>query len=524
MKPQRKYKIGIDVGGTNTDVVLIDMNAQIIACSKTSTTQDIHTGIMNGLKHILHESKINQEDIIGIFLGTTQVANAILQQENLYRVGVIRIAGHFPESIPSCFSWPTNLKKSMYVDTITINGGFECHGGPITKISPSEIRQTIHALQKKKIESLAVVGVYASLNPHHELLVKEIANDITKGELPISLSHQIGGAGFIERENSTILNAALKKVLPTAFKNLLTVCLNLGIVCPVWITQNDGSVLDLAHAIDYPILTVSAGPTNSFIGGSWLAKKEDAIVIDIGGTSTDIGIVRKGIPRRCFNNSNIGGVSLNFSMPDVYSIALGGGSHIQITQNKIHIGPKSSGSKTFSEALSFGGKQLTLSDIALALGYLELPKAKIQNINMPRKGCKAVIDEVIKQIYELVSKIGPEERSLPIIMIGGGSSLFPINLLDNRFIIPPYAHYANAFGAALATISATIDTVVSLQHRQQVLEDLQQQAIQAAIQKGADFKTVHVVNIEILPYPYIPNRMARVIVRASGNQPRLTYE
>ncbi|BBI16713.1 hydantoinase/oxoprolinase family protein [Neochlamydia sp. S13] len=520
MKINQKYKIGIDIGGTNTDVVLLDSDNEVIACAKTATTPDLNTGIKTALKQILDEASIIREDITGIFLGTTQVANAIHQQDNLYRVGVIRIAGHHPQSLPSCLLWPPALKKSMYVDTITINGGFECHGDPITPINPAEIRSALKELLKKNIESLAVIGVYASLNSHHELLVKEIAQEMTQGELPISLSHQIGGAGFIERENSTILNAALKQVMPTAFKNLVAICGDLGIACPLWITQNDGSVADLANANEYPIFTISAGPTNSFIGGSRLAQKEDAIVIDIGGTSTDIGIVRKGIPRRCFNNSCIGGVTLNFPMPDVYSIALGGGSQIQITQEKIHIGPKSCGNKTFSQSLSFGGKQLTLTDIALALGYVDIAGARPQNVSLPRKGCKAVIDEVVKQIYELISKIGPEERSLPVIMIGGGSALLPQHLFDGRFIIPPYAHYANAFGAALATISATIDTVVSLEHRQETLEELQQQAIQAAIQKGADFKTVSIVDIEILPYHYIPNRMARVIVKASGNQPR----
>ncbi|MBN9378188.1 MAG: hypothetical protein BGO14_05935 [Chlamydiales bacterium 38-26] len=520
MKASKKYKIGIDIGGTNTDVVLIDYQSNVVACAKTTTTKELNIGIKNGLKQVLEESRILREDIQGIFLGTTQIANAIHQRDNIYKVGVIRIAGQRPDSIPSCFLWPDELKKSIYVDTVTINGGFECHGDPITPINPSEIRAAIKALQKKNIESLAVIGVYACMKPQHELLVKEIVQEMTKGELPISLSHQIGGGGFIERENSTILNAGLKKVMPYAFKNLNSVCNDLGIVCPIWITQNDGSVLDLSQAIEYPILTISAGPTNSFIGGTRLAEKEDAIVIDVGGTSTDVGIVRKGIPRRCFNNSKIGGVTLNFPMPDVYSIALGGGSHVKITENKIHTGPISCGNQTFTQAVSFGGKQLTITDVALALGCLELPGARPQNVNLAHKGCKAVMDEVIKRIYEVIAKIGPEERSLPIILIGGGSSLFPKNLLDSRFMTPPYAHYANAYGAALATISATIDTVVSLEHRQKVLEDIQEQAIQAAIQKGADYKSVRISDIQILPFHYLPNRMARVIVNASGNQPR----
>lgn len=514
----RKYKIGIDIGGTNTDIVLIDSKAAIASYTKTSTTPEIHDGIKTALKHVLNETKINTDEISGIFLGTTQIANAIHQQNDLYRVGAIRIAGQHPVSIPSCYPWPEDKKKTL-IETVTIDGGFECNGDPITHINPAQIKDAVKHLLKLNIESLAVIGVFASLNPRQELLVKEIVQEMTHGTLPVSLSHQIGGAGFIERESSTILNASLKGVMANVFKRLVSTCTELGLVCPIWLTQNNGSVLDLAHAIEYPVLTVSAGPTNSFIGGIRLANLEDAIVIDIGGTSTDVGIVHRGIPRRCLNNSKIGGITLNFPMPDVQSIAMGGGSHIQITQNRIEIGPLSCGNKTFTQSVSYGGKHLTLTDIALALGYVDIPGAKPKNVALSHKGCKAVIDVAIKKIYEVISKIGPDEYQLPIIMIGGGSSLLPKNLFDGRVIVPPFAHIANAYGAALAEISAIVDTVVSLEDRQPILDHLQQQAVQAAIQKGADFKTVKVVDVEILPYHYLPNRMARVIVRASGRQP-----
>ena len=516
---RKKYKIGIDIGGTNTDIVLVDSKDLIKACAKTTTTSDINTGIRTALKNIINETKINHDDISGIFLGTTQATNAIHQRSNLYRVGVIRIAGHHPQSLPSCYSWPKALREALYVDTITVDGGFECHGDPITHINPSQIKSAVEALLNKNIESLAVIGVFASLNSRQELLVREIAQEMTKGRIPISLSHQIGGAGFIERENSTILNAALKSVMTNAFKNMVATCTDLGLACPIWITQNDGSILDLTRAIEYPVLTVSAGPTNSFIGGAKLAQLEDAIVIDVGGTSTDVGVIHKGLPRRCLNNSQIGGVTLNFPMPDVYSIALGGGSHVSISRNCIEIGPRSCGNKTFIQSVSFGGNQLTLTDIALALELVDIPGARPNNVDLSHKGCKTVINETLRKIYELIAKIGSEDMRLPIVMIGGGSSLLPKDMLDERFIIPKNANVANAYGAALAEISATVDIVVSLEDRQKVLEDLQQQAIQLAIQKGANFKSVKVVDIDILPYHYVPNHMARVIVRASGSQP-----
>lgn len=513
-----KYKIGIDIGGTNTDCVLIDTNERIVSHAKTTTTADVHSGVKASIVAMLKNTNVNLDDIIGIFIGTTQIANAIHQREDLYRVGVIRIAGHHPVSIPSCFTWPADMKKTL-VGTVTVDGGYECDGDPITMFQPDQVKRAVDELIKKKAESLAVIGVFASINSKQEILVKEIINDMTKGKMPVSLSHMIGGTGFIERENSTILNAALKKVMLNIFRRLVKSCAEIGLVCPIWITQNNGSVLDLTNSIEYPVLTISAGPTNSFIGGIKLAKIEDAIVIDIGGTSTDVGIVYKGNPRRCLNNSRIGGITLNFSMPDVHSVALGGGSHIQIKENGVQIGPQSCGSKTFTQAQSFGGSQLTLTDVALVLGHLEMPGARPNNVELSHLGCKAVMNESMRIIYDIIARLGPETSRLPIIMIGGGSALLPKSHLDDRFVIPPFAHVANAYGAALAEISATIDTIVSLENRELVLEQLQAQAIQAAIQKGADFKKVTIADLVIIPYNYVPNKMARVIVRASGKQP-----
>jgi len=520
MTKKQKYKIGIDVGGTNTDLVLVDADGKITSHMKTATTEDVNTGIKTALSHVLKETQVGSDEITGIFIGTTQITNAVLQQANLYKVGVIRLAGHHPTSIPSCYGWPESLKKSLYIDTITVGGGYECDGDIITSTNHAEIKNAIEALVKKKAESIAVVGVFSSLNPNQELLVKEIAQKVTKGNIPISLSHQIGGTGFIERENSTILNAGLKQVMSNTFKGLVSTCRELGLVAPVWVTQNNGSIVDLHQAIDNPILSISAGPTNSFIGGMRLAKVQDAIIIDVGGTSTDVGIVRNGIPRRCLNNSKIGGVTLNFPMPDVYSVGMGGGSHVEIGASKLIVGPKSCGNRTFVDSLAFGGKQLTLTDIAVALGHLDIPGAKPQNVTLSHKGCRAVLNESIKMLYSLIGKIGPEEAQMPIVMIGGGSSLFPKQLLDSRFVIPPYAHVANAYGAALAQICGIVDTVVSLDRREEVLSRLQQQAIQCAIQKGADYQTVKIENIEIIPYHYVPNRIARVIIHAMGDQPK----
>lgn len=517
--PNNQYKIGIDIGGTNTDIVLVDTSGAIHAKAKTMTTSDTSSGVRNALINLIRDHKINVRELVGIFLGTTKMTNAVLERENLNRVGVIRIAGQKPELLPSCYLWPESLKESLYVDTITIDGGFECHGSPITSINTSQIKSAVKALINKKIESLAVIGVFSTINPQQEILVKDIADTMTKCTLPVTLSHQIGGTGyFIERENSTILNAALKGAMKNVFTHFKRTCADLNIDCPLWVTQNNGSVLSITQAIDYPIFTISSGPTNSFIGGNQLVQVTDSIIIDIGGTSTDLGVIRNGIPRRCLNNSTIGGISINFSIPDVCSIALGGGSHVKVNGSTIAIGPQSSGNKIFSESLSFGGRQLTLLDVSLALGCANIPGAQYQNIGLSKKGCEAVMNCAVQKIYELISKIGPERKNLPVVMVGGGASLIPKTLLDDRFLLSPHADVANAYGAAMAEISFTVDTVVSLENRESTIDSLKEQATQGAILNGADGSTIKIVDVDIIPYNYVPNKIARVIIVASGKQ------
>ncbi len=505
------YIIGVDIGGTNTDAVLVDQNEKILCAVKTPTTEEISEGFSSALKQLL---VVDPQKIQGVFLGTTHATNAILQNKDLFRVGVIRIAGQRPEALPIAFAWPQELKEAVIGGGETIGGGWECHGGPLTPFSPQEAAGAIQRLLAKGVESFAIVGVFSPLNADQErqtaALVREIAGEL----FPISLSSEIGGIGFIERENSTILNAALKKVMRQGFVSLQTACQQLGLSCPLMVTQNDGSLIELERAIEYPVLTISAGPTNSFIGATRLSGLDNAIVVDIGGTSTDVGLVRRGFPMRSLNKSTIGGVSLNFPMPDVLSIGLGGGSHIDFHSEQPKIGPKSVGKALALQSLSFGGDQLTLTDVALFMQYVKIPESNSECLPINKAQGLAVFTQVRTQIEELVLRMQGESRDLPILLVGGGAALLP----QGEYCIPKHFNVANAYGAALAEISGLVDTVVSLNNREEVLEKLYTTAKQKAIDQGANPATLRLVDQQITPYSYVPNQMARVLVRYCGKR------
>lgn len=489
-------RIGIDIGGTHTDAVAVDLGLNITAFAKTATTPDIVTGFTKVLTILLQ----NSPSISNIIVGTTYATNAILERKQLCKVGLLRLAGHQPETLPCCFDWPEDLQRALQVTTLTIDGGYECDGSEITPLNICQVEQALKTFLKNGIESLAVVGVFSPLNPKQELLVQ----DLVGGRLPVTLSHEIGGVGIVERENGAILNAALKKVLKAGFQDIEEAIRSLGLNCPLWITQNNGSMMDFKTALKYPLLTLSAGPTNSFVGGAKLAGLQNAIVVDVGGTSTDVGIVQNGFPRRCLQRSSIGGVTLSEALPEVLSIALGGGSHI----NSLKIGPHSCGYKLNKQGLSFGGEQFTLTDAALKLGDCRIPNAHPHRVPFSAEHCRQVMGEAAGMMERLIAKIALGETDLPVILIGGGAALFP------QFRSPPFAAVANAFGAALAQVSVTVDTVVCLQEREKTLEDLKRNAIDKTVAKGG--KNVQIVDQQIIPYHYMPGEMARVIVRASG--------
>lgn len=502
-----KYRIGIDIGGTNTDAVLIDETNQIVAHAKASTTEDIAIGFQQALTKLLVQNR--EAEIEAVIVGTTHATNAILQRKGLYRVGVIRIAGQHPESPPPCYGWPKELSHEILSGYATVDGGFECHGSPIRKLNEKQLEQSCRHLIQKGAESIAVIGVFSPMNAEHELLAAAIIRQIS--DIPITLSHQIGGVGYLERENSSILNAALKKVMETGFAKLQNICHGLGLNCPLLITQNNGSRISLKEATEHPILTISAGPTNSFVGASQLTGLQDAIIVDIGGTSTDIGLIKGGSFRRSLNVSSIGGVKLNFPMPDVVSLAIGGGSLIETAP--IKVGPRSVGREIARRARCFGGAELTLTDIAVAAGHLKI--GENQKVGISSQDALPILQHVIQTIEENIALL--DGADLPVVLVGGGAAVLPYQLLGERYLIPENAHVANALGAALSRISGTVDQIVSLTDQESALKILRQEAVEVAIAKGATPETIAISDVQIIPYHYVPNNMARVILTAHGN-------
>ncbi|HBL98958.1 TPA: hypothetical protein DDZ86_04945 [Candidatus Dependentiae bacterium] len=518
--------IGIDIGGTNTDCVVLNKQQQIVFRTKTATSSDIVGGIDTVLTAARASATLQQHNVKAIFISSTHATNALLEARNLLKVGVLRIASNNPSCIPSCLGWPEPIKAALNLQTITIPGGHEVDGQAMDKLDRKTVLDATEMLIKGGAESIVIIGVFSPLYPEHE---RYAADSITSRypAIPVTCSRDVGGSGFIERENAAILNASLKKCVKNGFDQIEALCMLKGFTCPVFAVQNNGSTISLQEAHANPISLLAAGPTNSCMGAAHLSKLTTCVVVDIGGTSTDIGLIKNSNARRTFGTSAIAGVSLNFSMPDVLSLALGGGSIVSISHNNTPtIGPCSVGSALLQKAYCGGGNTLTLTDCALQCDCYDncgnssmlTPKAAAP-IN--KKDAHAVMELAIQTIARAIERFACLEKEIPVVFVGGGAALFPLELIKtyfpNRTVIKPLdLEVANACGAACAVVSGTVDETVLLEQREATMKMLQQKAVKLAIEKGAEAKTVVIQDETVLPYAYVSKPTARVRIVATG--------
>jgi N-methylhydantoinase A/oxoprolinase/acetone carboxylase beta subunit len=511
------HRLGIDVGGTHTDAVILDEQNRLVAKTKARTTADVTGGIVQALKQVLEQPDVNRSLIGFAMLGTTHCTNAIAERKHLSKIGVIRMGAPAALAIPPLFSWPADLRDVVTHKMFMIHGGHEFDGREISKPDEKEVDGVIKQLVGQ-VDAVAVTEVFAPVNPEHEKWMATRLRSVLGERVPVTLSHEIGSLGLLERENATILNSALMKTAQMAFSGFASAMKNEGIQAQLFLGQNDGTLMGLEYALKYPILTIASGPSNSLRGGAFLSNLKDAIVVDVGGTTTDVGVLVGGFPRESAVAVDIGGVRTNFRMPDLISIGLGGGSLVRSQNGSVRVGPDSVGYRLEEEALVFGGKTLTATDIAVAVGRANLGDTK-RLAKLSTSTIKQV-DRMIRQLVErCIDRLKLSPAAVPVVLVGGGSILLPDEIEGASTIHRPENYdVANAIGVAIAPVSAEIDRLFSYAHysRQEALQEAQKMAIEKAQLAGADPKNTEIVELEEIAMAYLPEHAVRIKVKAAG--------
>ena len=513
------YKLGIDVGGTNTDAVLIDEDLNIVAAVKNPTSNDIYSGIMGAMEAVLSESGVDRSLVTQAMLGTTQCTNAIVERKRLAPIAVLRIGAPASVGIPPMVDWAADI-AAVSVDSAIIEGGFEYDGKRLATFDEAACRSFFEGV-KGKVESVAISCVFSTVRNDDELRAAEIAREVLGQDVHVSISSEIGSMGLIERENATILNAALHEVAKRFTEGFAQSLADKGVTnAEVYLSQNDGTLMTMEHARRYPILTIACGPTNSIRGASYLTRRRDAIVIDVGGTTTDLGVLSNGFPRESGVAVTIGGVRTNFRMPDVVSIGLGGGSIVRVADDgTVTVGPDSVGYEITERALVFGGDVMTATDVAVRLGMAEVGDAALV-AGIPEETARRAM-EVIRDLAEdAIDMMKVSSDPIDVVLVGGGAIVLPHDLAGTaKVFAPEHAGCANAIGSAISKVSGIYEALVDYDKvpREQALETARASAIETAVEAGAVRETVEVIDAEDVPLAYYPGHTNRVKVKAAGD-------
>ena len=505
-------RVGVDVGGTNTDAVLLD-GVAVVHAVKTPTTADVTSGITRALRELMAAAG-SPGPIDAVMIGTTHFTNAVVQRRDLTRVAAIRIGLPASASLPPFVDWPADLAALVRGEVVMLEGGHEYDGRPIVPFDEHSMRDAARRIRKDGLTSVAIASVFSPLNAECETRAAAILREECPG-VAVTLSHELGRIGLLERENASLLNAALIELARRTTRAFTDALAASGLSAPLYLTQNDGTVMLAASAEAFPVYSFASGPTNSMRGAAFLSGLGDAIVIDVGGTTTDIGSLRRGFPREANNVVEVGGVRTLFRMPDLLSLGLGGGS--LVADDGRRVGPRSLGYRLVDDSLVFGGHTLTTTDVAVAAGLLDLGDRR-RVANLPADVVKTALARIHAMIDEGVDRMKTDAREEPLIAVGGGCFLVPERLPGvSEVVHVRHQAVANAVGAAIAQVSGEVDQIFQNLTRESAIAEARRVAEHRAVAGGAEARSLHVVDVEDLPLAYLPGNSLRVRVRVVGD-------
>ncbi|GMQ86590.1 MAG: hydantoinase/oxoprolinase family protein [Acidimicrobiia bacterium] len=515
--PKRAVRVGVDVGGTNTDAVAME-GRSVLGTVKSPTTPDVTSGIVAALRSLTDEGTLVPAAVTSVMIGTTHFTNAVVEAKRLVPTAAVRLGLPATTALPPLVDWPDRLRRAIGNHVYLCHGGHEFDGREISALDHDELRRVATDAAAKGVRSVAITSVFSPVNGEFEIEAAEII----RSEVPdmvVSLSQEIGRVGLLERENATIMNACLRPLAGRIVEAFRSAMDEFAIDAPLYISQNDGTLMSAEHAEQYPVATFTSGPTNSMRGAAFLSEVTDAAVVDVGGTTADIGILVGGFPRESSVSVEIGGVRTNFRMPDVLSLGVGGGSLVRQQSGTVTVGPDSVGYELLSRALVFGGDELTATDVAVAAGMVDIGDAGLVK-SLDSEMVRSAVSRIQQSVSEAVDRMKTSADPIPVIVVGGGGVVLEDRLDGASAVVrPDHFAVANAIGAAIAQIGGETDRIYAIAEigREAALAQAKEEATERAVEAGADPASVDIVEVEEVPLAYLPSNAIRIRVKAVGD-------
>ncbi|MCB9494759.1 MAG: hydantoinase/oxoprolinase family protein [Desulfobacteraceae bacterium] len=540
--------IGIDVGGTHTDGVLLSED-EIVKSVKIPTKKDnLYESVITAIDSLIENT--DPSKIKRTVLSTTLTTNAVVQKKTS-PVAVIVSAG--PGIDPEFY------KTGDYY--CVVKGALDHRGRELASLDEQEIRSISEEIKKNGIKNIALISKFSPRNPSHENQMEKIFSSNFRN---IFKGHNVSGhLNFPGRINTTWLNAAVHDSYDNFFRSVNESFIERKIKSPVHILKADGGTMPLSQSVKFPAQTIFSGPAASVMGAIPCADKNtDSIILDIGGTTTDIAVLAKGVPVIAQNGIKIQNIKTLIRAIETRSIGAGGDSFVKVENSKISAGPERKG-----PAMAFGGEFPTPTDAFVFLGEIndgDFEKAKkgIEEIAKPlgismEEAAEQIIDITAKNIVDAFTEMISDINNKPvytlhdfldgyvlnpqsILVLGGPAGVFAkrIEKLSGIKTIPvENFSIANAKGAAMAKPTCTVtlfaDTAqkkayaVSENYEESIPSNYTREDAYAkakallyakAEKMGADMKNIEIETIEDMSFNMIRG------YRSSGKNIRITLQ
>ena len=558
-EPGGAYRIGVDIGGTFTDIVALGADGSVLTRKVSSTPDDYGQGILDGLDAVLREAGIAPSDVDDVVHATTVATNAVLEGKGA-KTGLVTTAGfrdvlemrriRVPDMYNLDYRKPAPLVPRRLRREVVERMG--PRGEVRTALDEPSVRAAARRLRDEGVEAVAVALLHAYANPAHELRVAEILREEMPAETFVSCSHDVlPEIREYERTSTTIVNALLGPIVSQYLATLAARLQALGIAKPLQIMQSNGGLMSARRAADTPARILESGPAAGVIAAARvgrLAGSENLITLDMGGTTAKTAIIENGEPAKTTEYEVGAGINLSsrllrgagyaIKLPfiDVSEIGAGGGSKVWFDRGGLmQVGPQSAGAVPGPICYGAGGDAVTLTDALVALGYLNPDHLLGGDLALDAQRAARAIDEqvcarlgrsrieaahgiytvaasnMMRAVKAVSTFRGRDPRDFTLFAFGGNGPVVAMEIARElempRLLIPPSPGVFSALGLlvsepeheSLQTLFGRLDETPP-EEISDAFERLQSDMQQRLVEDGHDPDAMHVQRFADLRY------------------------
>jgi N-methylhydantoinase A/oxoprolinase/acetone carboxylase beta subunit len=447
-----ELRLGLDVANTHAEGVVLDEHDRVLVRARTEKGGDGESSLRTVLGNLVEDHRLDPSRITRAVLGSAVAADAIERCRGLRRVAVLRVGAPLTLAVPPLGTWPLRLRHSASAGEAVVGGGAEYDGRSVSPLDGDAVSRFL-ATVAGAAEGVAVTSVFSSAAPDHELQAAEIVRRELGASMEVSLSHEIGTTGLLERENATVLSAALLGVVERLLASFGEMLAERDIDAELFLAQGDGTVMTPEHALRFPAYLLGSGPASAIRGGAWLSDVMDGVSLEIGRTGATVGAVVNGRPHERATPNELAGVRANFRLPELLTLPSVGGAN---------------GQTRIATALNGAWRAQPRPTLFVVGGGAAAAAARYEGFG-----------------ETIVPRDGDVARAIGLV-------------------IAPAAGHADRVCANRPAA------------RQTTIEAARADAIARAIHAGADPARVQIVEVDEIPLTYLLDPPIRISVRASG--------